>query len=629
MLGLIRKHAKSWIIKIMLGAIIIVFAFWGVGSFQTQMEKNIASVNGEPITIEEYREVYNSLIEQLRIRFGVALTDDMIEMLQVRRQALDQLIDQKLLLQEATRLNLRVSDSSVVDAIRNIEAFQVDGVFDSRLYKNVLSHYRLTPEEFEAIQRRSMLIEMLRSFILGGIKVSDREATEWFKWYNALVNIDFVLFEPGRYKEIEPSPEEIEAFFDSHRESYKTDPMVKVRFLHFDPDAYRAKVKITDEKIRDYYEANLEEFRAEKTVEARHILIKVDQDADLETVEKRENRAIDILKMAEEGKDFAELAREYSECPSRYDGGRLGAFRREAMVKPFADKAFSMKAGEISEPVRTQFGWHVIKLEKVNERRILSLSEVEAEIRKRLTDEMAKNLAFDEAEEVFFISFEGDDLITAAKERNLNIVTTDFFTREGPAKEIMNRAEFASAAFGLSLMDISNVLDLGDGYYILQVVEKIPERIPELKDVKEDVKAELIKRKQDEKANMEAGRLLSALKDGKSMETASRNFDLIPITTGFFKRGDSVPYIGFEQNIAEAAFKLSDGKRVPEDIIKGEKGYYVIMFRERKEPDLDGFDREKADIKEWLLQQKRFETFNAWLSQIRDRSEISVEEGFL
>jgi peptidyl-prolyl cis-trans isomerase D len=533
------------------------------------------------------------------------------------------------LLQEAVKLNFRVSDDELAAAIREIKAFQTSGVFDKRLYRSILNRYGLTPEQFEVNQKGFMLIEKLRSFLLGNIKVSDGEVMEWFKWENASVNIDYILFEPGGYKDINPSAEEIKTFFVDHKESYKTEPMIKVQFLCFDPDDYRAKAHISDKRIQDYYEAHQGEFKTDKTVEARHILIKVDKDAGQEAVEKAKNKALDILQMARENKDFAELARQYSECPSKDQGGHLGAFKKEAMVKPFADKAFSMKAGEISQPVRTSFGWHIIKVEKINEGSIVSIDEAKKGIRKKLIDEETKTLAYEEAESVFDTIFEGDDLIKASNERNLKLQTTDFFTIKGPDKGIKNHKKFASAAFNLSAMEISDIQDLGDGYYILQVIEKNPGEIPGLKDVEEKVRAALIKEKQDEKANTDANEFLSGLKKGKLMSAQIAKCDLKLNSTGFFKRNEPVPDIGLERGIIEAAFKLSNKIKLPEKIIKGGKGYYVISFKERKEAAPEGFVKEKANIKEGLLRQKRIKTFDEWLTQIRNKSNISIEKDFL
>lgn len=629
MLRFMRQQAGNWLIKLLLGAIVIVFIFWGVGSFKAQRGGRVALVNGDQITLDEYREAYNNLIEQLRNRFGNNLNEDMIKMLRVKEQALNQLIDNKLLVQESRRLKFRVSDKELAHAIMQIKAFQRAGVFDNRMYQNMLSRLRMTPEEFEIAQREVMLIERVTNLITSSVKVSVSEVKEWINWTNASVNIDFVRFDSDKYKDIKPSSEEIKTFFEKHKENYKTDAMVKVRYLHFDPNRYQSEVSISDEEIQNYFDENQEEFKTPKTVEARHILLKVDQNAGPEEVEKVRKKALNILKMAREGKKFDELAKQYSEGPTRDRGGYLGTFKREAMVRPFADKAFSMKAGEISEPVRTRFGWHIINVEKVNEASILSFNEAKKKIQKKLIEDKAKILAYDEAEAVSDVSFEGDDLLKSAKERNLKILTTDFFTKKGPEKGIKNRAKFASAAFNLAVMEITDIQEFEDGYYILQVIEKIPEKIPELKHVKEKIHVDLIQEKQEEKAKEDANTFLTALKSGKSMTTESKQFNVTPTTTGFFKRNDSIPKIGFDREVSKAAFQLTPEKKLPEKLIKGTKGYYIIQFRDRKAPEFEEVDKEKTSIKQKLLQQKKARVFDAFLAQIKSNSEITIKEGFL
>lgn len=629
MLRLMREQATSWLIKVLLGAIVIVFIFWGVGSFRSQRGGRIALVNGEQITLDDYREAYNNLIEQYRQRFGNNLNDEMIKTLQLKQQALNQLINNRLLVQEARRLNFRISDKMLAETIMNIGAFQSAGVFDRRLYQNLLSRLRMTPEEFEIAQREAMLVEKLRTLILDSVKVSDQEAREWFNWSNTLVNIDFVLFDPEQYTDVNPTSEEINAYFENHKANYKTDAMVKVRFLQFRPDAYRSEITIADEEIQDYYNEHPEEFKIPKTVEARHILIKVDQDEAPKGVEETRKRALEILEKARSGQDFAELAKTYSEGPTRDKGGYLGAFRKEAMVKPFSDKAFSMKAGEISEPVRTRFGWHLIKVEKVNEASTRTLADSKPNIRKKLLDEKAKIRAYDEAETVSEVSFEGDDLLRIAQERNLPVQTTDFFARKGPEKDIRSPAKFAAAAFDLQVMEISDILNLEDQYYILQVIEKIPEKISEFETVKDAVRQDVIKEQKDAKAREDADAFLAALKNGKPMGSESKKFHLAPASTGFFKRNASIPTIGFEQAISDAAFKLSAEKNLPETIIKGKKGYYVIQFRERKVSESEDFNAEKAPIKQRLLQQKQSRMFEAFVTEIKNRSEISIKEEYI
>jgi peptidyl-prolyl cis-trans isomerase D len=355
----------------------------------------------------------------------------------------------------------------------------------------------------------------------------------------------------------------------------------------------------------------------------------VSPDADPETVKKTKEKALKILKLAREGKDFAGLAKKYSEGPSRNNGGYLGEFTKESMIKPFADKAFSMKAGEISDPVRTRFGWHIIKVEKVIDAHTTPFKDAEKDIRKILTDNKAKSLAYDAAEAVSDIAYQGDDLIKAAKERHLKILTTDFFSKDNPVKGVTDPSKFANTAFDLSTGEISDVREFKDGYDILQLLDKVPPKIPPLDKVKQTVKADLIKEKQDEKAKADASSFLAALKSGKTLSEESKQFHVTPKTTGFFKRNGSIPDIGYDRGISEAAFQLSREKKLPENVLKGAKGYYVIQYKGRKINPSEHFDKEKETIREQLLTQKKSEIFDALLAQLKSKADITIKEGFL
>lgn len=628
MLDIIRKKAGSWMVKAIIFLIAVVFVFWGV-NIRDKAKGTIASVNDEPITLDEYNRTYDNLKEQVRKRFGNRLNDEMIANLGLRKQALKQLVEKKLMLMEAKRLNFRVTDEELENAIISIEAFQTDGIFDIRRYNSILNSIRLTPETFEVEQKESMLIGKLRSFITENIKVSDQEAMEYFKYQDASVDIDFVLFTTERYKNIKSTDDEIKAYFEKHKDTYKTKVKLKVRYLHFNPDSFKSEVKIDNDELLDYYETNRQEFYTPKTVEASHILIKAAKDADAETVENTKKKALEIMEMARKGKDFADLAKKYSEGPTGIRGGSLGAFKKEAMVKPFSDKAFSMKSGEISEPVRTRFGWHIIRVDKINEEFTTDFDTAKQEIREKLLIQKAGNLAYDKVDEVYEASSEGDDLGKIADLQNITIHTTDFFTEKEPVKGVKDGFKFTEAAFNLGLMEISDIQDLGDGYYIIQVIERIDEKIPFLKDIKEKVKVDLAKEKQDEKSKTDANAFLTALKAGGSIEEESAGSGLKTETTGFFKRSGSIKNIGFENEIVKAAFLLSKKNKLPDDVIKGKKGYYVIRFKNRKQPPVAEFAGEKKNISEKLLQQKKYQTFIAWLAQLESKSEISIEDGFL
>ena len=287
-----------------------------------------------------------------------------------------------------------------------------------------------------------------------------------------------------------------------------------------------------------------------------------------------------------------------------------------------------MQAGEISEPVRTDFGWHIIKVEKVNPATVRTLDKARIEIETKLKADRSKSRAYDEAEAIFDATFEGQNLTDLAQERGLKIQITDFFTQKKGPQKAQDASKFATAAFKLPLNEVSEIQEIGRGYYLLEAIEKRPARIPELNDVEAAVKKDLIKEKQNSEALRQAESLLADLKEAASFAEVAAKHNLKPQTTGFFKRNASISGIGYEPDLARAAFKLTQSDKLHEDAIKGQKGYYVIGFRGRQEPSLEGFDKEKADIKARLLQQKGFKTVEAWLERIKAESEILVEDGF-
>jgi peptidyl-prolyl cis-trans isomerase D len=623
-----RDYATSWLIKIILGAIVVVFVFWGVGSFRDRKSNVIASVNGEAISLEEYRSTYNNLLEQMRQRFGNNLNEEVLKMLQLDQQALDQLIEQRLLLQEVARLNFRVTDEEVVRTIQNISSFQTNGVFDSRLYTTVLNYNRLTPEGFEAAQKQRLLIEKLRTYLFSNFQVSEKEAREYYNWKNVTMSIDYVLFDPETYQEIELTEEDLAAYFNDHKESYKTDPLLKVNYLRFDPQGYKAEIQLSAEDIETYYFDNKEKYATPKTVSARHILFKVDDGAPEDVVNAVKAKAEGVLDLVQKGEDFATMAKQYSEGPSKENGGQLGAFKKEDMVAPFSEKAFSMKQGEVSEPVRTQFGWHLIKVEKINEASVQSLEDATETIQKTLTADQAKTLAYDKAEAFYETTLEGDLLAEVGKEMGLDVKTTGLFSRVGPEKEVNNPKAFADAAFALSVNQISEIQDFDDGFYILQVIESIPGKIPELATVKEAVTGDLKKEKQAAMAEEKARELLAALKSGPTAEEAESDSGIVFKTTDYFKRNDQIKDIGWENEIAQMAFTLSSTQPLGEDVIRGKNGFYVIRLKDRRLPDSQGFDKEKKQLQEVLSQQKELKAFKLWLSEARGKSEITIHEGF-
>ncbi|RPH49897.1 MAG: hypothetical protein EHM85_12270 [Desulfobacteraceae bacterium] len=630
MLDFMRKQAGSWLIKGLLAIIVIVFVFWGVGSFRSRQANRVALVNGEVITAREYQEAYNNLVAQLRSRMGNNFDEETLKTLNLKKKALDSLIDRRILAGEAAKMKFNVTDEDLSRTIGNIKAFQTDGVFSKKTYESVLSRNHMTPEEFEASVRESLMIERIGSFMTGNVKVSENEALEWFKWKEGSVNVDFVHFDPEKYKNFNPSQEEIKAFFDKKKDNYKTEEKVKVNYLLLDYNAYAAKVKVEDKDVKEFYENNMDKFRRPKTVEASHILFKIDEGAGPAVIEDARKKADNVLKMIREGQPFGELAKKYSDCPSKSAGGNLGAFEKKDMVEPFAGKSFSMKAGEISEPVLTKFGWHIIKVDKINEEKIFTLEDTRNVIRKKLADDKAKKIAYSEAEAVYDTAVSINDLAKASEKHGLKIKTTDFFSRSDATRVTGTDipALMTSGAFELSEKEISEVRDVGNSCCIIEVAEKIPPKTPDIKDVSDAVRADLVREKQDEKAGKEAETLLAALKKEGDMLKESIRYGLSPDETGFFKRNENMGKIGYEPELAGVAFKLSKNKPFSEKPVKGKKGYYLLKFKERKDPDTEIFKKEKESIIKALLEQKKQKTFEAWLAVVKSSSKILIEQEF-
>ncbi len=624
MLSTFRKHSGSWMIKVILGLIVLVFVFWGVGSFRDEQSTAIANIDGEPIPYEDYLRTYNNLLDRFSSQFGDSLTPETLKMLGLKDQAVNQLINQRLLSVEADRLGLRVSPDELVQMIQQVPAFQSNGVFDSTRYQRVLSSLRMTPEIFENQQREALRIEKLQAFVGSGARVSEIEAHEWYQWQNNQVKIDYFVAAPSEDESIELSDEEVTDYFKENAESYKTKPQAKARYIQFLAADFSDQVDISDADITSYYEANKTAFGTPKTVEARHILIRVDENADAETVEDGRKRLLPVLELARTGEDFGELAKIYSEGPTAENGGFLGAFKKEDMVAPFAEKAFSMAVDEVSDPVRTRFGWHLIKVEKINEATTKTVEEVNETIAETLKKEKTKTLASDAAETFYENVFPGDDLEKIGTEQKLTVTTTDFFDAKGPESVTTGRTKFAQDALALNPEEISELLSLGDDFYLLQTIEKKEAQIPELEAVKEKVRADLLKQKQDEKAAADAEAILASVGGAVLFETAVTDQKLEVKTTEFFKRNDAIPDIGRLPELTEVAFALTPEKSVAEKPIKGPGGYYGIQLNDLQPADEAGFAEERKAIEDQLSQQKRGQLISALVEKLREKSEIEI-----
>lgn len=629
MLAQMRNNVGSWIIKLLLGGIVIVFIFWGVGPDQKNPNATVATVDGKPIGYMEFSRTYQNLMENVRRQFGENFNEEMIKALNLKEQAVNQLVDRRVILNAADRMGFKVTDEELALSIRSIPAFQSDSGFNTQAYQQVLSRLGLTPEAFEVSQREDLLIQKVNDFIARTVNVSDEEAVVWYQWQNTAVDIEYLRVDPTRYTDIEASEEELRAYFETNKDTYKTAPQIKARYVVFRPADYRSRVQVEDDEVKTYYEENQAEFYSPETVEARHILIQLDKDADEKAVEAARMRAAEIHARALKGEDFAELAKQLSEGPSKGQGGYLGTFGRGRMVKPFEDKAFSLQPGEISAPTRTDFGWHIIKVEKHNAAETLTLEAAQNKIRGQLSEKKARALALEDAESAYDMSYGGDDLLTAAERFGVVVATTEAIARNGVVPGVANPGKFLGTGFSLDTMGVSDVQDLGDGFYIIQTLEKIPAQIPAFEDVQARVQQDLKIEKQWTQAEADARDMLQAVREGTSLVDVGQPKDIVPQTTGWFKRGDAVPGIGSEPGLAAAAFKLSMDNPFPDTPVRGGKEVFVFRFMDRQIPVAQSDIAELDSIKKQLRQRKQREIYGNWMAEARSQTEIEIDQTLL
>ena len=623
-----RTHASSWIIKVGLVFIIVVFAFYfGWGRIRGRHEGMVAKVNGQVISIKDVNERYQTLMALYRDRFRGRLSEEMIRGLGLKRQALDELINNILLYQEGLRMNLRVSPEELSRSIRSYPLFQVDGNFNRERYEMVLRLNRIEPGDFEQMQEQQLLIDKLRNVVLQNTSiVSEEEAREAYLTENERVNLEFIKIGPAVFLEKSgPTRAEVEEYFSSHRESFQIPEKVNLQYMVFRPKDYRDKVDIPEEEIKTYYEVNIDDFVMQEQVRARHILIKVSPDADPQGVEEARKRAEEILAQAKKGEDFASLAKKYSEGPTAEKGGDLGYFPRGMMVKEFEEAAFSLKPGELSTVVRTQFGFHIIKAEDVKQERTQSLDEVRKSIESTLRDQKAQELAERSVEEAFYIMYKGGDMEKVAEEYHVAIEETGFFSRGENIKDIPPNDEITSMVFSLEEGEITPGIEVSKNMYLFRLTEKQQPRLPELAEVRDRVEKELREKKARETAESVTEDLLAELKGDKPMKEAATSKGLKVEETGLFKRWTNyIPKIGPSEGVVEVISLLSPQNPYPDRPLKIGEDWVLIRFKELERPDMKQFESERQKWEEMLRYRKGEEGYRRWLVALRGRSKIQI-----
>lgn len=630
MLRYLRENTGNWIIKFFLGIIVIVFVFLGVGSMNADKHNKVATVNDQVITFSEYRDAYQHMIQRLQQQFGTSLDDELIKSLNIKQHAVNSLIDQKVLEIEAQKLKIVVSDQELKQDLLSVKAFQKDGVFNIDLYRRVLGQNSMTPETFEASQRNTIRNAKLQRMVINGITVGDQEAQAWYSFNNAKASIDYIMIDPGTFSDVFADEAQIRSQYDNHHDLYMSEPKRKVAFLVFAPGDFEAQVKIDEISIRDFYNQNPTRFTTPEQVEASHILIKVDENADEQAVAKAKEEALSVYEKAVKGVDFSELAKAYSQGPSAASGGYLGRFGRTSMVKPFSDAAFAMKAGDISQPVRTGFGWHIINVTDRTPEAVTPFETAKVEIQKELAASRLQDLAYNKAEDAYDAVLDGDSFEQVVLLAGKQPVNTPAFAAMGTELKgmgISDPGQFAAAAFSLADNEISEIKKIGNNYYLMHVLEKIDPELLAYEDVKNEIAVTLTADLKKQAAKKAAESMLQKAGkdvDAVSLEKIAADNHFKVQASKMFTRTEDIPGIAGSVALAQAAFTLDEKNPVYKQVVEVSGKFYIIGLKEKQVPEATAIADNLDTVKLQLETRKQQAYYSQWLAARKEKAEIRI-----
>src|SRR5919201_945435 len=627
MLDRMRRH-MSWL-KWSLGLVCLAFIIFYIPDFlrgsgaDAASVDTIATVEGQEITAGELRRTYQAQLQAYRSAYGSNMSEQLLKQLGIEQQILSQMVDERAALAEADRLNVGVSDEEVRQRILSMPAFQENGTFigDAR-YQQLLRMQRppMAPSEFEDSVRRSLKVEKLRNSLTGWLSVTDKELEQEYRRRNDKVKLAVVSFTADTFRnQVTASDADISAYFETHKEDFKIPEKRKIRYLLVDIDGMRAKINVPQSDVERAYNNNIEQYTTPEQVRASHILLKTEGKDDAAVKAKAE----EILKQAKSGADFAELAKKYSEDDaSAKQGGDLDYFGKGRMVPEFDQAVFSMEPGTISDLVKTQYGYHIIKLVDKKPSTTRTLPEVRQQIADQLAYERAQAQAADMSQAVENEIRKPADLDRVAKARGLQVQESGFFARDEPILGLGASPEAATRAFDTKQGDVAGPVRTGRGFAFLTVVAKQDPYIPKLDEVKDKVKDEVVKTKARDLSRQKAAEVAAKLKAAGDFEKAAKAAGLEAKTTELITRDSPLPDLGNAPAVENAAFALPEG--AVSDPIATDNGTAIVKVLEKKETTAADRSAAQDKFREEVLGDRRNRFFSAYMIKAKQRMKIEV-----
>lgn len=457
MLQSIRDRAQGWIAWVIVGLISLTFALFGIDQYaRGDKVETVAEVNGESITAPEFLTLYNRQKLRLQQQFG-DLYDQVIKDEELRTQVLDALIESEQIRQWSNDNRLTISDQQLSIAIQSAQAFQQDGKFSQKIYEEILIRNGLNVGRFEYEQRQFLAENQFKNLTVSSGFSTKSELEQLLALQDQERNISYLRVDQRPFlKTATVSDEAVETFFNDNIDQYVEPEKVSIEYIELSQQALADKVEYTDEILQGFYEENKLQFTTPEKREAKHILILVDAETD-EAEQAALKTVAEVEAKIAEGVDFSELAKTYSKDPgSAESGGDLGVFEQGMMVPEFDNAVFSMQVGEVSEPVRTEFGFHIIKLTAIDASQANPFAEVKSEVASMYQSQEAERQYFDVLEQLNTLAYEQpDSLEPAAEAVGLSVQTSPLFSRDGGAGKVLSNTKVINTAFSEEVLKSS------------------------------------------------------------------------------------------------------------------------------------------------------------------------------
>lgn len=636
MLKVFRDNLKylSWILWLVV-ALFIAYIFTdfggGLGQRGGATTDNVAAnVGDQKVTLDEFERHYRRLEGLYRQIYGEQFTAEAARQMGLPLQALNQAVSQKILLEEARRMGLAATDEEVRDRVLQEPAFKdAQGRFVGQdRYAEILRDARYpSAAAFEAELRDEILVKKLMDILEANVYVSDQEVEKSYRDQVERARIRYIQLPRARFAQAAAATDaEVKDWFEKHKTEYRLPEQREAAYLLIDQNQLSTSVKVDDKALRDYYEQNKEEFTRPEQVHARHILVNTEGRSDAEAQAKIAAAKDRLSK----GEAFAAVAREVSDEPAaKTSGGDLGYFGRGQMVKDFEDAVFNGQVGTLIGPVKTQFGYHLIEVLDKRAAGTQPFEEVREMIRQRLaseqTTQMAEARAKALAKKVADAKPKNADALKALANpaENVTFAETGPFAKQQPINGLGYAPAFSNAAFALQKGGVSEAVQTPAGWAVLYLKDVKAPRLPELKDVDPQVRAAVVRQKQQDQTLQQ---LRQAKAAGKTLDQIAAELGLEIKESSEFGAQGAIPGIGNNPELAKAALALNTGQ-MGEPVsdaqgallfeVKERKSWDPIQFAAAREQTRESLRRQKLnDLESSLLEKRRREmdvTFNPQL----------------